>query len=128
MPLTIDVDKREAVTVAAVGGELDLATAPELFETVSSRISAGDRHIVLDLSGLTFCDSAGLSLFVRLQRQLEELGGDLTLAAPTPIVRRVLDVTGLAAAFGSHDSVDESVAAAAVRAAAAARPVNGGSG
>lgn len=116
MPLTIKVHQQPPVTVAVLGGELDLATAPELFDTVTERIAAGDRHVVLDLSGLTFCDSAGLSLFVRLQRQLDEVGGQMALAAPTPIVRRVLEVTGMADAFGSHGTVEESVAEMMARA------------
>jgi anti-sigma B factor antagonist len=42
-----------------VEGELDLATAPELEETLGRELGAGN-HVVLDLAAVTFIDSTGL--------------------------------------------------------------------
>jgi anti-anti-sigma factor len=95
MPIAIRIDTGDAAVVIAVDGELDISTAPELRDALSGLIDAGHRRVVLDLGGLAFCDSAGIGVFVRLAKRLTELDGVLALARPTPIVRTVLDVTGM---------------------------------
>lgn len=80
-------------TVLAPTGELDLAVAPEL-ESQLLAVPA-DVDLVLDLSSATFVDSVILSLFVRSARRHSDRGATLVLAAPAPIVRRVLTTTRL---------------------------------
>ncbi|GAA1759196.1 STAS domain-containing protein [Luedemannella helvata] len=111
MSLTIGVDERDNVAVVSVDGELDLATAPELAAAIDGQVAEGRVYVVLDLTALSFCDSAGLRVFVRYRRQLEEAGGRFVVAAPSPMVRRVLEISGLAEMFGSYATVDEAVEA-----------------
>jgi anti-sigma B factor antagonist len=112
MSLTIGVDERDSLAVVALDGELDLATAPALATAIDEQVGQGRVNIVLDLTKLSFCDSAGLRVFVRYRRQLEEAGGRFVVAAPTPMVRRVLEISGLAEMFGSYATVEEGVEAA----------------
>jgi anti-anti-sigma factor len=113
MSLTIGVDDRDDAAVIALDGELDLASAPELADVAAEKIAEGRTHLIVDLSGLTFCDSAGLRVFVRYRSELDGKGGRLVLAAPQPIVRRVLEVSGLVELFGCYPTVDEARAALA---------------
>ncbi|GAA1828099.1 STAS domain-containing protein [Luedemannella flava] len=112
MSLTIGVDERDNLAVVAVNGELDLATAPDLAAAIDGQVEQGRVNVVLDLADLSFCDSAGLRVFVRYRRQLDEAGGRFLVAAPSPMVRRVLEISGLAEMFGSYATVEEGVAAA----------------
>jgi len=107
MTLAIAVDDRPPDTVVWVGGELDLTTAPELLQALTRLVDDGYHHLIVDLTGLDFCDSSGLSVLVRVKNRLDEVGGDVTLAGATPIVERVLEVSGLAEVFGSYPSVAE---------------------
>jgi len=113
MALTISSESHDSVTLISVRGELDLATAPELSELTTRLLEQGDSRLVYDLSGLTFCDSTGLTVFVRAKNRIDELGGRLSLAAPSPIVHRVLDVSGLLQVLDTQPSVADAVAAAA---------------
>jgi anti-anti-sigma factor len=74
-------------------GELDIATVPLLEEAFEAAIAADDgARILVDLAGLTFIDSTGLRLLVRM----DETSGKGRLAIrSTPIVDRLLQVTGL---------------------------------
>ncbi len=85
MTLPIAVEDRGPVTVVAVGGELDLSSAPELLQALTRLVDAGRRDLVVDLSGVRFCDSSGLSVLVRVKNRLDGLGGDVTLAGAHPI-------------------------------------------
>ena len=65
--------------------------------------------MVVDARRLAFCDSSGLSALVQIANRLAE--GRLAIAAPTPIVRRVLEMSGLVDAFVVTDSVPDALAA-----------------
>jgi anti-anti-sigma factor len=55
--------------------------------------------LILDLSGVTSCDTLGLGLLVATARRLHLSGGDLRLAAPSRVVVEALDGSGLIRLF-----------------------------
>ncbi|MFE5794301.1 STAS domain-containing protein [Streptomyces sp. NPDC056503] len=111
--LDVDVEIRDALTaVLSVGGELDMETAGRLEEHMAEQLRQGRCHVVLDLSALAFMDSSGLNVLIRAVHRARDAGGDLHLAAPTPPVRRILEITGVTATMPPHDGVPEALAAA----------------
>jgi anti-sigma B factor antagonist len=94
--LRINVSQaEEGVVTIAVAGELDLATAPMVGDTFHKINSAQPLHVHFDLSGVNFCDAAGLSTFLAADRLLRATGGRLTLIQPSPQIRRLLTITKL---------------------------------
>jgi anti-sigma B factor antagonist len=81
-------------TVVRLLGELDLSTVPEL-EACLEGLGADGADVRLDLSGLSFCDSSGISAMVTASKQVRKGGGSLSIASPQPAVRSVLEITGL---------------------------------
>ena len=82
-------------------GEIDLYTAPRLHSELAAVIanSAPETRIVVDMSGVEFCDSTGMNVLLSCLRQARERGGELELAAPRPAVKKILQVTGLDGVF-----------------------------
>jgi anti-sigma B factor antagonist len=93
-PLTWDIQVAGKVTVVVVDGELDVDTAPLLSRQLAPLADTGS-HLILDLAAVRFCDCAGLSLFLRLQRQASAAGGSLHLTALTAPVRRLITLARL---------------------------------
>jgi len=92
--------------VLALVGEIDLYTAPRLQSELTSALSDGKpTQIVVDMSGVEFCDSTGMNVLLAAHRAATERGGQLALAAPRPSVRKILEVTGLQSVFTIHDDV-----------------------
>jgi anti-sigma B factor antagonist len=86
--------------VLALAGEIDLYTAPKLQGELTSALAGGKTaNIVVDMSAVEFCDSTGMNVLLAAHRLATERGGDLTLAAPRPSVRKILEVTGLESVF-----------------------------
>ncbi len=85
-------DRTQIVTVE---GELDLATADGLYRRGRAAISRHARLLLLDLASVSFCDSCGLSAFVRIANDADAAGCSYGLVAPQPIVAKVLRITGL---------------------------------
>jgi anti-sigma B factor antagonist len=82
-------------------GEIDLYTAPRLHSELSAVIdnAAPAVRVVVDMSGVEFCDSTGMNVLLSCLRQVRERGGELELAAPRPAVMKILQVTGLDSVF-----------------------------
>ncbi len=88
----------------SVHGEIDLYTVPRLQRELASVLSGNEAvRLVVDLSGVDFCDSTGVNVLLAAHRQVREQGGDLELAAPRPAVRKILQVTGLETVFTVTD-------------------------
>lgn len=84
------------LAVVELNGEIDLLTAPELIATLQEpQVSAPGSLVLLDLSGLGFCDVTGLNALVRARRILGERGAWLALAAPPQSLTKLLAITGL---------------------------------
>ncbi|HEX3462275.1 MAG TPA: STAS domain-containing protein [Acidimicrobiales bacterium] len=89
------------VHLVALQGELDIATAQGLADWL---VEISGSAVVVDLSGVTFMDSTGLTALATARQRMAEKGDDLLLTRPTPIVRRVLEVMGLAQWIKPWDS------------------------
>jgi anti-sigma B factor antagonist len=94
-PLSWDIQSRDNVTLVVVEGELDVGTAPSLAVQLGPLADEGG-HLILDMSGVGFCDCAGLSLFLRLGKHAAAAGGSLHLAALTAPLRRLITLAKLA--------------------------------
>jgi anti-sigma B factor antagonist len=79
----------------ALGGELDLATAPAFREAVGGLLGSGCRHLVVDLADTTFVDSSGLGALLWAAHRLRAAGGDLSVVRPTAQTAELLRITGL---------------------------------
>jgi len=83
------------VRVAAIG-EIDLATAHVLHEELLSALHAQAPELLdVDLAGVTFMDCIGLGVLVAVRAAAAQTGCRLRVVNPQPIVRRVLEMTGL---------------------------------
>ena len=97
-------------TILAVEGELDLATIGTLKDLAGTRLAA-DSWLVLDLSGLTFCDSTGLGAFVALHRQALASGATFALAGPGKRIADLFALSGIDQVVSVYGSLDEALSA-----------------
>ncbi len=82
-------------TIVRLRGALDVAAAPALRERLIGLLHPGTRLLVLDLSRVPSCDSAGLAVLIGTQRRAGLLGTVMRLAAPSVPVAKLLRLTGL---------------------------------
>jgi anti-sigma B factor antagonist len=115
----LSVGDFDGYAVVVLCGELDLLDTSDVASHLIATVAAYGPSVIVDLAGLTFIDSCGLGVLVRVLRWARESGGDLSLAAPRGQVRRVLEITGLIDVFTVYASVKQ-----AVSGAQPARPVS----
>lgn len=86
-------------TYVEAHGELDLGTVPALEREVQELRERGVKQIVLDLREITFMDSSGLSLLLRLDAEARSNGFSFAIVEGDGPVRRLLELTDLADGF-----------------------------
>ena len=111
--LTLSVRSQNGYTIAAIRGDLDIASVPALREQLLGLLQPHASRIVADLSGVTFCDASGLAVMIGDSRRARLLGGVLRLAAPSPPVVTVLRLTGLDRQFEIFATVPAATSAPA---------------
>lgn len=110
-PLSVEVSlPREDVALVVVEGHLDLDTATEFQAHLANQLHHGRRHFLLDLSAVPFMDSSGMNIILRVYQEARDLPGSVHVIAPTPAVRRVLDLTGVSLTVPISESVQEALA------------------
>ena len=93
--LSFMIDKRNHPARLAVAGDIDLATCESLVDAVYDTLTADVHALDIDVSGVTFCGSAGISAFLIVRRRAQEKGKTLRLVNLNSWIERVLTVTGL---------------------------------
>lgn len=83
--------------VLTIAGELDAFGAPLADSALAALPAEHDAH--LDVAGLTFVDSAGLRVLIRHSERLRNDGANLHLHDASDALRRLIELTGLDAAF-----------------------------
>jgi anti-sigma B factor antagonist len=96
--------------VVAASGEIDLTNADGLRDVLLSALDTGAHGLVVDMTGTTFLDSAGVTALVRTSRRASATNTTLRLVVTAPPVLRVLDLVGLDRLIGVYPSVSAAVA------------------
>ena len=87
------------VHIVNVRGEIHVSTAPSFREQLNDVIEGGGTLLVLDLSGVEFIDSTGLSVLLNGLRLINQRHGRMALVCANPTVMRLFQITGLEATF-----------------------------
>jgi anti-sigma B factor antagonist len=83
------------VQIVALSGELDCSNAESLQERLGSMPPQPAQPLIFDLTGLRFMDSAGIAVLISATNR----ASGVSLRNPSPVIRRVLEATGLSDLF-----------------------------
>jgi len=108
MPLHV-VDKLlDGVLILEARGRITLGRETEsLRQRLKAAGDSGHKHIVLDLEGVDYIDSAGLGTLVAGAASVRRAGGELKLANLTARVHDLMQITRLSTLFEVYDSLDK---------------------
>ena len=107
-------DHQAEVAVLHLRGELDADTAGQLHAVLTDLLERPVPRIVVDMTGLKFCDSVGLSAFVTSKQVISSRGGWLSFAGANPFLAQLLETVGLGRYFAIFPEVDDAIAAAQI--------------
>lgn len=101
--------------VVRVAGEIDIFTAPTLRRILLDLVAAGSRHLILDLDGVDFIDSAGLNVLASVLNQTRARSGSLRLVCTHPRIARMLRIAAPPKDLPVHDRLEDALLTPAQR-------------
>jgi anti-anti-sigma factor len=107
--MDLGIEKKGAVTVAALAGAFDVEDAQRVADELQPLVAEGGSRLAVDLAGLETISSAGLSEMIAVVTRARLSGSRVVLVSPGPFVRQVFSVTRLDEWFEIFDSVDAAV-------------------
>ncbi len=108
--MDISESKRDGVHILTIGGRIDALSVAGVEQVLQDAVLAGERNIVLDMSDVSFINSAGSRVLATVRTRLRVQGGDLRLAALSYKVLRVFQLVGLNKIFPPYATVDMALA------------------
>jgi anti-anti-sigma factor len=103
---SLNVAERDGVAVATLEGEVDVSNADELGAELRTRVSNRVLAVIVDLSGVEYIDSYGLSFLFDLNRRLKTRQQELRVVIPEGAhTRRVLEFAGFTELAGLDGSL-----------------------
>ncbi|RPE37067.1 STAS domain-containing protein [Kitasatospora cineracea] len=109
---SVGIDTRsggDGVVVCRITGDLDIESLAPVKKALTE-VLRGNRLVVVDLAQVAFCDSSGLNMLLTARADALATGAVLRLAAVSPPVERLLEITGAAAAFDVRPTVQAAIA------------------
>lgn len=103
-----DVNGRQVLDVK---GEIDVYTAPQFKEAVDKMVNAGQKHLLIDMSGVRYMDSSGFGALLSAMKRLKPDGGTISLINVSAPIDRILRITRLNQVFATYDTLDEAIQA-----------------
>lgn len=116
-------EREDETVVAILTGEVDMSNATSVRQQIAESVTPDDDAVIIDMSELSFIDSAGLHALIELGTVLDERRQKLLLCLPPgSTIRRAIEIIGLPHAVSVYS--DRSEAMEAVRASAVeSRPI-----
>ncbi|MFJ4205443.1 STAS domain-containing protein [Streptomyces sviceus] len=105
-PLKITARDVATGPVVELSGELDYANVAELHKALDGLALQPGQYLVLNMSGLEFCDSSGITALIAARSNAQAVQADVALAAVPANTLRVLRIVGLDQIFTIHPDIE----------------------
>ena len=109
MELTI-IQRPDEIAQVALSGRLDAIGVDQVGARFEAETAASGRHSIIDLSGVEFIASLGLSMLLSAARLLHNRGARAVIVNPQPLVRKVLETAHMPSVVPIVSTVSEAEA------------------
>jgi anti-sigma B factor antagonist len=108
----VSMPSKTRPNVLSLEGEIDLHVSPNLTAALNRMIDKKPKQLVVDLSRVTYIDSAGLAALIEGMQKIEAYGGKLALAGLQETVRSIFEIARLDQVFRIFTDVNAALAVA----------------
>jgi len=108
----VPMPRKDRPNVLPLEGEIDLHVSPNVVASLNGMIEKKPKQLVVDLSGVTYIDSAGLAALIEGMQKVEAYGGKFALAGLQETVRSIFEISRLDQVFRIFPDADAALAAA----------------
>jgi anti-sigma B factor antagonist len=102
---------RDRPNVLPLKGEIDLHVSPVITASLNAMVEKKPDRVVIDLSDVTYIDSAGLAALIQAMQTVEAYGGKFLLAGLQETVRSIFEISRLDQVFQIFPDTEAALAA-----------------
>jgi anti-sigma B factor antagonist len=103
-------EREDGIVIAVLTGEVDMSNAASVRQQIAESVTPDDDAMIVDLSELSFIDSAGLHALIELGTVLDERRQQLLLCVPHGShIERAIEIIGLSRAVSVHSDRAEAM-------------------
>ena len=107
--ITTIIEKRiNDIQLIAISGRIDVISAKDL-EVILNNAIDNKSKIIFDLSETEYISSTGLRVLLVAQKEIREKKGEMRFASPQPLIRNILDISGLSNIFSIHHNLKDAM-------------------
>ena len=103
--------RQDRANVLPLEGDIDLHVSPAVSESLNAMIKKKPERIVIDLSRVTYIDSAGIAVLILAMQEVEAYGGKFFLSGLQETLRSIFETSRLERVFRIFPDVDAALAA-----------------
>ena len=107
--MDINTKRTNDILQISVKGKLDTFGALKLDDVLNSIVKKKDIHVLIDMENVHYLSSAGIRVFLQLNKKLKKRGGDLHLCNVNQYPLEVLEMTGLDNVFLVHSGKENAI-------------------
>jgi len=111
--LETEIKDIDGTKILSVEGEIDVYTAPQFKDAVNKVLAEGQKHLIINMAGITYMDSSGFGTLLSATKRLRPQGGTVSMVKCNRAIDRILKITKLNTVFATYDSVAEAISASA---------------
>ncbi|MEU9731781.1 anti-sigma factor antagonist [Streptomyces sp. NPDC048002] len=104
LSLTLHTGAHGRHTLVTASGEIDYNSSPALGKILHDALERSTEGVEVDLAEIAFCDCSGLNILLKVRRRAREAAKTLTVRVSSPVVRRLLELTGTLDMLTAADS------------------------
>ena len=94
MGAQVDWEREDGVAIAIISGRIDGGNAAELQGTLESGLGADDGALILDFEHVTYINSSGLRVGLRIAKQCKESGRRFGICKLSDATREIILISG----------------------------------
>jgi anti-sigma B factor antagonist len=108
----VPTPRKDCPNVLPLAGEIDLHISPIVRTSLNGMIAKRPKQLVVDLSGVSYIDTAGLAAVIEAMQEVEAYGGKFALVGLQKTVRSILEMSRLDQIFSIFPDVEAALATA----------------
>ena len=109
--MTLSEENINGVITLEISGKIHAEASEELLKKLMTLIDQGERHLLLDFSGVEYINSSGLRALLTAAKNLNDLSGKMVLTDVNKLIHQVLHVSGCTSHIAVYPSKGEALKA-----------------
>lgn len=107
--MEITEERRADILILGIIGRLDASTSKDAEDKILALLASSQGKVVIDLSELNYVSSAGLRIFIRAAKHIDEANGKMIFCSLQNSVKEIFDIVGFSSLLTLADSTEEAI-------------------